>query len=122
MSPPSQRVIDWINRRGFNDAEEVKEYVRQHGGASLTMDSSIDFVFGSGKQEEELPIPQSTGKTPLEQIREGETRPEEIQESPQLAPYEGTLPENVKESISAPVSPDIKRKSLFRRFIDWLGS
>ena len=121
MSPPSSKIIDWLNRKGFNSVEEAKEYVQRHGGASAAMDASLDFVFGSGKQEEELPTPISTGKTPLEQIREGETRPEEIQESPYAQPYEGALPENVKESISAPPSPDIRKKSLFRRFLDWLS-
>lgn len=115
MSPPSKRIEDWINAKNFQNADEVRDYVRQHGGASLAMDATIDFVFGTGIQEEELPFPQSTGKTPLEQLQEGEVPQEETyQPIPQM---EEPLPQQVKESIQEPV----KGKSLFRRFMDFLG-
>jgi hypothetical protein len=117
LSPPSQRIIDWIHDKGFSNREEVEDYVHHHGGASLTMDASIDFVFGA--REPVVETPKATGKTPLEQIQAGEVP---TQPSVETTPTEqGTVPEEVKQSVQAPIQQEVK-KSLFRRFIDWLGS
>lgn len=120
MSPPSQRIIAWIHNKGFANKEETENYVHQHGGASLTMDASIAFVFGA--TEPEIETPKATGKTPLEQIQQGEqpTAEGEAYSYTYTQPA-GALPEEVRESIQAEPSPEIKKKSLFRRFIDFFS-
>jgi hypothetical protein len=119
MSPPSKRIESWINHMEFRDAEEVREYVRQRGGASLAMDATIDFVFGTGIQESELPVPQTTGLTPLEQLQRGEGLPEQPEI---ITPFEQEqpLPQEVQEAVTQPVEQAVK-KSLFRRIIEFFG-
>ena len=115
MSPPSNRVIDWINKMGFNDREEVIEYVNKNGGMSGVMMASIDEVFPQAIHEmENLPTPQATGRSPLEQLQAGEI-PEEQPIEP-IQPLEEAIP----ESIQTPVQKEVK-KSLFQRFLTWLG-
>lgn len=111
LSPPNDRIIHWINDMHFETREAVENYVLYHGGASLAMSASIDFVFGS-KEPTSVPVPEATGKTPLEQIQAGEI-PLEPSGIPEMErPVE--IPQQV------PVMTE-ERKSLIRRFLDWLG-
>ena len=109
LSPPNNRIIRWIHDMNFEDRESVENYILYHGGASLAMDASIDFVFGS-REPTSVPMPEVTGKTPLEQIQEGEL-PIEPVSPPVTEPELPTPPSVITE----------ERKSLIRRFLDWLG-
>lgn len=131
MSPPSKRIEEWINHMGFTNADEVKAYVNTHGGASLAMDATINFVFGTGTIEEN-PLPSfiPMGQTPLEQLQTGEGLPETpiapFEQYPPVPfvqyPYPPVPPAGRSEAVSiiSPLEREVK-KSIFRRFLDWLG-